>query len=266
MAHIEIIRILLKHGADHRVKNEAGNTPLHVAVRALDTIKGDHVGHYDLLKILLDCGSDVNEPNEAGKTPFHELMKMGDLRAVELFIDHKADLHRLDATGKTVLHLAAGNGFLPVLNLILQKSCSPIEARTNAGLTALHLAVKRDHYPDCIKLLLEYGANLEARDNEGNTPLLYLLRMSESQQDFPDEDPLKKTTDLLLRLGADIRARNNDGDTVLAASLRFHPVRFAYLPRIIIKHLNIHDCRFQYEQMSGDKQLLGYYRVFQGDH
>ncbi len=58
----DVIRLLLKNGADIDHISAQGNTPL------LDAIKQDN---RVLVKMLIDNGADVNRPGKDGQTPLH---------------------------------------------------------------------------------------------------------------------------------------------------------------------------------------------------
>jgi ankyrin repeat protein len=54
------VRLLVEHGADVRVQNDGGWTPLaEAAVR----------GYFDIAQLLLEHGADVHVQNKGGWTP-----------------------------------------------------------------------------------------------------------------------------------------------------------------------------------------------------
>lgn len=63
--------------------------------------------------------------------------------------------------GRTTLHLAAMKGYLPIVQMLLERGID-INARDNNGWTALHLAAERGQQ-QVVKLLLDRGADLYAR-------------------------------------------------------------------------------------------------------
>jgi len=73
--HAEIVRMLLKHGADPNVREQGGSTPLHAAAQ-----NGDE----DMIRILLFGGSDLNIKNDEGKTPLDLAMEAEHAKATLL--------------------------------------------------------------------------------------------------------------------------------------------------------------------------------------
>ncbi len=77
-----IVRALIKHGADVNAKGECGYTPLHMACQW---------GHVELAKILIEHGADQNALNDAGQNAIdYTKGKVGDKayeQLSELFID-----------------------------------------------------------------------------------------------------------------------------------------------------------------------------------
>jgi ankyrin repeat protein len=67
--------LLIQRGAQVNAKDEAGLTPLHIAV-----VDGRHL----LLKRLIDLGADVNIPDDGGRTPLAIAIGMGDRHIIEL--------------------------------------------------------------------------------------------------------------------------------------------------------------------------------------
>lgn len=90
-------------------------------------------------------------------------VESGDVEAVRVLLDKDPGLiHSRDKDGYTMLHRAAQNGRLQVVELLIAKGIA-VDERTygGRGLTPLHLAASEDHIDTAI-LLLEKGANIEA--------------------------------------------------------------------------------------------------------
>ena len=60
--HVDLSRLLIKHGADVAAQNEDGMTPLHGA---------SGVGHVDVARLLIEHGADVAAQDKDGSTPLH---------------------------------------------------------------------------------------------------------------------------------------------------------------------------------------------------
>ena len=96
-----IMRILIKHGADTSLMNNNGETPLYYAVKTQ---------HYYALMMLIEVNADVNVANRDGITPLHLVASRGHTDAVEMLIEAGADLDAISPNGLTALHLAIRHG------------------------------------------------------------------------------------------------------------------------------------------------------------
>lgn len=155
------VRVLLELGADARVMNDGGRTPLHWAA-----FNGDA----DSIRRLLNAGAIKNAKDLSGKTPcdlardngqaavLNMLMTSEDfiraakeavavgnteaaLTAIRDIPDGDAALNKLfDENRETLMHQVVKNKkMLPVLELLLQKKASPI-IRDAKGYAPLHTA------------------------------------------------------------------------------------------------------------------------------
>lgn len=95
--YIEIVRLLLEHGADLEAKDEYGDTPLSWAI-------GDECA--PIVHLLLKHGADVNTQNAVLKsTPLHEAV-YDDAGIARLLIEYGANMEALDNCGETPLMIA----------------------------------------------------------------------------------------------------------------------------------------------------------------
>ncbi|NMB61374.1 MAG: hypothetical protein GYA18_03435 [Chloroflexi bacterium] len=64
---IEIIQMLIEHGADVNVKDAKGRTPLHIVAASKPTI--------EKMELLIENGADVNAVDNEGKTPLASVLQ-----------------------------------------------------------------------------------------------------------------------------------------------------------------------------------------------
>ncbi len=79
-----------------------------------------------------------------------------------------ANLNATDNDGDTSLHLAALEGFVEIVQLLIDAKAN-LEAREDNGFTPLHNGAYNGHV-NVIRTLLDAGANRSAESNNGNTP------------------------------------------------------------------------------------------------
>ncbi len=100
--HIDVIELLLAHGADINSKNAQGGTALHDAALA---------GQAEAVEALIKHGCDVNARDaDSGATPLHHAASWGRKNVVEMLLANHADRTIKDKNGRTPLDLAIANG------------------------------------------------------------------------------------------------------------------------------------------------------------
>ena len=108
----EIVKILLRHGADvHARDQSAGAFP----VVWLTAAKGPP----ETLRLLLQAGAGLNESNALGVTPLMGAAFFGNMGTLPVLIAARADLQEHDPKGETALMWAAEGGRYDAARLLL---------------------------------------------------------------------------------------------------------------------------------------------------
>jgi ankyrin repeat protein len=139
-SELEVLRLLLEHGADVHAKTRSGETPLHLLSRhtlADKTWNGKLEDACDPFKLLLRYGADVNAVNKEGRSPLHFAAMVSNHRVAALLLEHGADVDKASVYGDRPL-----------------------------------MAAVWAENPDMVALLLEHGADVDETDAHGNTPLM----------------------------------------------------------------------------------------------
>jgi ankyrin repeat protein len=76
------------------------------------------IGKTFMVKEAINNGSDVNETDDEGRTPLHAASKEGYLEIVEILLEQGADKTRLNKEGLLPIHLAAKNGHESIVALL----------------------------------------------------------------------------------------------------------------------------------------------------
>ncbi len=177
-------------------QDEAGSTPLHVAVQN---------GHKKIAKYLLKKGAEIEAGDNEHTTPLQTASLSGHKDLVEYLLKQGAGLHRQDDNGFTALHWAAYRGHLEVADYLIKQGADA-NAQKSGGSTPMHGAAYYGH-PEMVRLLIARGADFEAVNDAGFTPLLSGAAAGQIE-----------TVQILLEKGADIAAKNEwNGDAMYFA-------------------------------------------------
>ncbi len=150
----EIILMLIEKGADMKVKNEQGLSPIHFR-KCLE--------NPNILNLLLESGISANETREDGLTPIFEAIFGGEFEAVKILIENGADVNFFD----TVKNIRTGE----------VTRITPLHY-------AINVAFEKGLDEDIIELLLENGANTKVKINE-NMDIDRKKRVSRILEKYP---------------------------------------------------------------------------------
>ena len=95
---IQILKMLLAHGAKVDARNWIRQTPLFHAATSSDSAPA--------AKVLLAHGANVNTRQDDGRTPLHWAALNGYCEVARVLIEHKANIKARTSEGKTPLALA----------------------------------------------------------------------------------------------------------------------------------------------------------------
>ena len=85
---VKVVSLLLKHGANVNQANNNGETPLHIA---------SYLVHIEIVSLLLNHGANVNQAtNEDGITALHYVCDQGNMKLATLLLNHGANINRID--------------------------------------------------------------------------------------------------------------------------------------------------------------------------
>jgi len=97
---IELVKLLLAHGADPHIQSSDRESTL-MAASGLAFINGYHrqrpsADRLEVVKLMVDMGEDVNHADSYGITPLMAAANLGDINIVRYLIDKGADLSAHD--------------------------------------------------------------------------------------------------------------------------------------------------------------------------
>lgn len=179
--HIKIVKLLLAKNSDWlNLQDTVGQTPLLWAAGG---------GHVDIVEYLADLGADLTLatywPGETnhGKSPVYWATARGHLPVVQCLMNHGVDVDiRFGNSQKHLIHIAARNGHVGIVNVLLAKNSDFLNLIDAYGQTPLLLATSAGH-EDIVNCLMRLGADLTLAINKpgsrehGFTPLTLALEL-----------------------------------------------------------------------------------------
>ena len=109
---IDVMRLLLEHGADPNIATTQGSTALMAAsginwipAQTYTRSEGDYV---EAVKLCLERGADVNATNSLGMAAIHGAANRGWESIIQILADHGARLDMKDNAGRTPMIFAQG--------------------------------------------------------------------------------------------------------------------------------------------------------------
>ncbi len=172
-AHHEVLRLLIKLGADVNGKDVDHQTGVHYLCRyakgwgsytITQTIDGVETElenprfqeHTDILTILLENGADVNAETTYGYTPLILAAESDAASFIPMLIEKGADVNWANSKGFSALMAATDRGNIDAVNMLLQHDAD-IMVVDNDGFTPVLGATMAGNV-ELLKLLLEKGA------------------------------------------------------------------------------------------------------------
>ncbi|CAB0032321.1 unnamed protein product [Trichogramma brassicae] len=225
----QLMRLLLRRGANPNFTFSNGSTPLHIVCEKSD------VDSCEWLETFLKINKEINQlvhvnvQNNKGKTPLHLALRMNRKKVAERLLRIGADPTLADEDGSTPLHIICEYGnsddllklFFKVCNEIRQKV--QVDARNKFDRTPLNVALLRP-CRKLVQLLLRNGADPNLVNADGLTPYWLILCQVEYDVDLA-KSFLETCVEIQRRV--QVNARNSFGQTPLewaVACLELHLV------------------------------------------
>lgn len=197
----DVVEYMLEQGADVKVLDQNGETPLFAAVATNDPV---------LVQMLIDAGAEVNATDQRGRTALHLAVRPANDEAIDgnttygtlLAAGAKHDVR--DDTGETPIFTAV-TGYMGNLNALKEmvKAGADINLSNEDGNTPLHYSSSDDSQIKQVSYLVSKGAKVNVQNKFGETPLYLAVSEGEAQ-----------SIQTLLRAGADVSLKTKEGMTV----------------------------------------------------
>lgn len=187
---LEIMQLLVQAGAELKVENEEGLNILHCA--AINN-------HTEIVEYIVSDlqMKELDKDNQSGHRAFALAAEHGCVETLQMLIDpYNMATMKPNMRGDTPLHLAARNGHLDAVQLLLQSFDTRDEVNMD-GETALYQAADNSQ-EECVLALLEAGCDpniltvakcsaLHPVSERGDSSLLQLLLRHQAQTDIQNQ-------------------------------------------------------------------------------
>ncbi|XP_030372839.1 protein phosphatase 1 regulatory subunit 16A isoform X2 [Scaptodrosophila lebanonensis] len=153
--HLELVRILIRHGANLLAVNTDGNMPYDLCddENTLDFIEGE-MAQRGVTQELIDETRSSTE-----RVMLRDLMELA---------RSGGDLEEPDYQGATPLHIAAANGYVRVVEFLLEQHVN-VDAMDKDLWTPVHAAACWGHL-EVLEMLAQCGADLNVKNKDDETP------------------------------------------------------------------------------------------------
>ena len=117
LGHLDIVKELVKRGADIEHTTDSHSSPLRGA--AFD-------GHLTVVQFLIEKGADIDKPNQVGQSPLTIAAAMKKIDTVKFLLEKGANIHHRGHNGDTPLHVAVESGSKQVTELLVNAGAQNI--------------------------------------------------------------------------------------------------------------------------------------------
>lgn len=197
--HVEMIKLLIRYGANVNHQSVNGSTPLIIFLNSdsknqeiidllisngADVSLTDNVNGCDALiyaiqnlsvtnlNSILSRVSDINAERD-GEVPLSYAIHANNLLAIQLLLNHPTiDVNRTNIAGVTPLGAALLKNNIDVVKQLIEKNAD-VNGKSE-GYTPIQIAMVLKNIP-LIQILLENGADLTCTDNDGASAIIHAL-------------------------------------------------------------------------------------------
>lgn len=163
----DILRLLVKHGADINSISNQGKTPMSIA---LENFRVDQVA------LLQEMGISINTPIGEFSSGLHTAIRMKRCDIMEAYLQMGADPNFTPSGRESPLMACVKENLVEMIQILLAAGAD-INGVNSKGNTFLHSAAHELYSrANLIPIALQAGANPNLQNNDGATPLMVAVR------------------------------------------------------------------------------------------
>lgn len=217
--HFEVVRLLLQRGASQKKVSVRGRTALFEAILGHHSRSGAktsgalsrHAKVVELLVLEMPGDLDVNmtHSQEHDRTALMLAAKEGHLEMIEILLKHPSiGIDVQDAYGATAILLAVRQCHFNIVKRLLEANADIGIVDFQVGRSALRCAAERNS-ADIVALLLQHNADPSVKDREGGTAILRAVNRGAA-----------RVLEEMMNHGVDIECVDEDGQSLLHGAAR----------------------------------------------
>uniref|UniRef100_A0A8C9P5R9 Ankyrin repeat domain-containing protein 27 n=1 Tax=Spermophilus dauricus TaxID=99837 RepID=A0A8C9P5R9_SPEDA len=177
---VDLIPLLLKHGANAGARNANQAVPLHLACQK---------GHFQVVKYLLDSNVKPNKKDISGNTPLIYACSSGHHEVAALLLQHGASINATNNKGNTALHEAVIEKHVFVVELLLLHGAS-VHILNKRQCTAIDCAEQNSKIMELLQVVPSCVASLDdvaEIDHKEYVTVKIRKKWNSKMYDLPDE-------------------------------------------------------------------------------
>uniref|UniRef100_A0A8D2DM07 Ankyrin repeat domain-containing protein 27 n=1 Tax=Sciurus vulgaris TaxID=55149 RepID=A0A8D2DM07_SCIVU len=177
---VDLIPLLLKHGANAGARNANQAIPLHLACQK---------GHFQVVKYLLDSNVKPNKKDISGNTPLIYACSGGHHEVAALLLQHGASINASNNKGNTALHEAVIEKHVFVVELLLLHGAS-VHILNKRQCTAIDCAEQNSKIMELLQVVPSCVASLDDVAEIGHKEYVTVKirkKWNSKMYDLPDE-------------------------------------------------------------------------------
>ncbi|KAG4087429.1 ankyrin repeat-containing domain protein [Neocallimastix lanati (nom. inval.)] len=219
--NIELVKTMVKYGANINVKSNNGKPILIIAVKN---------NNIEIVRYLIKCGIDLNNVDNNGDSALSIAIRCELLEISKILIDNGANINIKDGSSNTLLLTSLLTNNEELYSYLLNK-CNDLNIKNYDDKTVLNIFTEKEDL-NKVKLIIYYGADINSVDIYGNTPLLIAINKKNDQ-----------LINYLIDYGADINIRDKNGDTPLIIATKRNYIKCC--EKLIQSDVNV-NCKDSY--------------------
>ena len=207
LGSVDIIRILIQHGASVDAEARWQSVELHVlADECTPLTLACRSGESEAARILLNAGANIDHEDGDGDDAALNAVYSWSFETVQVLVQHVSSADKRRTKFGPALIKAAERGLIEIVRFLLAHDVTADFLGGEIGRTPL-MSASSNGQCDVMNALLQSGASVDKINSMGRTALFYAV-----------SDPSGHAIAALLAAGADINHTDNTGYTALMAS------------------------------------------------